>query len=147
MHIEKYIRKIVDEGSRQEMEELSNILQELMMLLHEYDEQKYKKYEMCLYKMAYGEVLNEDMAEDIVNRMQPYGEKWTMNQTNQIQHDYGYDSINPVDFYIVINSAYNDYRDVFGDDLETYVKFANAFINDEDAKKGKVFLYYTNIPR
>ena len=113
MHIEKYIRKIVDEGSRQEMEELSNILQELMMLLHEYDEQKYKRYEMCLYKMAYGEALNEDMAEDIIRKMQPYKMKWTLNETEQIQRDYGMEYIRPIDFWIVMNQRFQRFQRCF----------------------------------
>lgn len=145
MHIEKMIRKIVDEGSRAEMEELSDILEEVINLIKEYDEQKYKKYETKLYKMAYGEVLSEDMAEDIVFRMRPYGEKWTLDQTEQIQRDYGMENIRPSDFYVVLNSAYNDYRDVFGDSLDTYVRYTNAFINDEDAKESKVFKYFTEI--
>jgi hypothetical protein len=49
------------------------------------------------------------------------------------------------DFFVVINSAFNDYRDLFGDDLSNYVKFTDEFINDEDAKKGKVFKYFTTI--
>ena len=147
MHIEKMIRKIVDEGSRDEMEELSDILEEVINLIKEYDESKYKEYEMCLYKMAYGEVLSEDMAEDIVFRMRPYAEKWTLNQAEQIQRDYGMENIRPTDFYVVLNSAYNDYRDVFGDSLDTYVRYTNAFINDEDARDGKVFKYFTQIAK
>lgn len=145
MHIEKMIRKIVDEGSRDEMEELSDILEEVINLIKEYDESKYKEYEMYLYKMAYGEVLSEDMAEDIVYRMRPYGEKWTLEQAEQIQRDYGMENIRPTDFYVVLNSAYNDYRDVFGDSLDTYVRYTDAFINDEDAKDSKVFKYFTQI--
>lgn len=145
MHVEKYIRKIVDEGSREEMEKLSDILEEVIYLIKEYDESKYKEYETCLYKMAYGEVLSEDMAEDIVFKMKPYKEKWTLDQADQIKHDYGINNIRLVDFYVVMNQAYNDFRDVFGDSLETYVKYANAFINDEDAKQGKVFKYFTEI--
>lgn len=145
MRIEKMIRKIVDEGSRAEMEELSDILEEVINLIKEYDEQKYNKYETKLYKMAYGEVLSDDMAEDIVFRMRPFGEKWTLDQTEQIQRDYGMENIRPSDFYVVLNSAYNDYRDVFGDSLDTYVRYTNAFINDEDAKESKVFKYFTEI--
>lgn len=146
MKIEHYIRKIVDEGSRPEMENLSDILEEVINLIKDYDEQAYKKYEMSLYKMAYGEVLNEEMAENIIRKMQPYGMKWALNESEQIQRDYGLDNIRPVDFWIVMNQSFNDFRDVFEDRIETHVKYTNAFINDEDAKPGKVFLYFTEIP-
>ena len=69
------------------------------------------------------------------------------NQAEQIQRDYGMENIRPIDFYVVLNSAYNDYRDVFGDSLDTYVRYTEAFINDEDAKEGKVFKYFTQIAK
>lgn len=144
--IEHYIRKIVDEGDRNEMEELSDILEEVIDLIKEYDENAYKKYTMCLYKMAYGEVLSEDMADEIIRKMHPYGMKWTLHEAEDIQNRYGIDT-RPVDFWIVINSAFNDFRNVFGDDLDTYVRYTEAFINDEDAKPGKVWKYFTEIPQ
>lgn len=147
MHIEHLIRKIVDEGDRSEMEKLSDILEEVIDLIKEYDEEAYSKYKMCLYKMAYGEVLSEDMADDIIRKMQPYGMKWTLNESEQIQRDFGLEDIRPVDFWIVMNSAFNDFRNVFGDNLDTYVRYTQAFINDEDAKQGKIFLYFTQIPK
>jgi hypothetical protein len=49
--------------------------------------------------------------------------------------------------YRVINSAYNDFRDLFGDDIEKYIKYTMNFIQDEDAKPDKVFIYYTEIPQ
>lgn len=146
MHIEEYIRKIVDEGDRNEMEELSDILEEVIDLIKEYDEEAYKKYTMCLYKMAYGEVLSEDMADEIIRKMQSYGMKWTLNEAEDIQNNYGID-VRPVDFWIVMNQAFNDFRNVFGDNLEMYVRYTEAFINDEDAKPGKVWKYFTEIPR
>jgi hypothetical protein len=147
MKIRKYIRKIVDDGSQQEMEKLADILEEVIEDMQEFDPQSYNKYEMCLYKMAYGEQLTEELAQEIVNKMKPYGMRWSLDESEKIQRDYGMDNINPVDFFVVINSAFNDYRDLLQDDLSNYVKFTDAFINDEDAKKGKVFRYYTIIPK
>ena len=46
-----------------------------------------------------------------------------------------------------MNMAYSDYKDIFGDDVEIYVKFSKCFIEDEDAKEGKVYLYFKNIPK
>lgn len=147
MHIRKYIRKIVDDGSQQDMEKLADILEEVIEDMQEFDPQSYAKYEMCLYKMAYGEQLTEELAQEIVNKMKPYGMRWTLDESEKIQRDYGMENINPVDFFVVINSAFNDYRDLLQDDLSNYVKFTDAFINDEDAKKGKVFKYFTAIAK
>jgi len=77
--------------------------------------------------------------------MKPYGEKWTIKETENMQRQRGLNFREP-DFYVVINSAYNDYNDLFGDDIEKYVRFTNDFINDEDGKKDKVYLYFTIIP-
>ena len=145
MEIEDYIEKIIKDGDIEEMHKLSEVLEDVMELLKEYDMDSYKKYEMCLYKMAYGCVLNREMAEEIVSKMKPYRMKWDIEQTKEIQNQFGLDDIRPVDFFIVMNAMYNDYRDIFNEDVEVYARLTNDFINDEDAKEGKVFLYFTNI--
>lgn len=146
MEIENYIEKIIDDGNIENMHKLSEILDGTMKIIQKYDEDCYKKYEMELYKMAYGENLSREMAEHIVKEMRPYGMKWNLEQTRQIQQQYGIDNVNPVDFYIVLNSAFNDYNNLFDDNIEKYIKFTLDFINDEDAKEGKVFKYFTIIP-
>lgn len=146
MHnVKKMIEKIVDDGSVEEMHELSYVLQEVLDILKDYNPDKYKEYEMHLYKMAYGCNLSQDMAEEIVSKMQPYGEKWSIQATRQVQDEYGLQHLNPIDFYVVINSAYNDYSELFRDNVDMYVKFTQLFMEDEDAKKDKVFLYFTKI--
>ena len=147
MKIEHYIRKIVDDGDRREMEELSDILVDVIDIVKRYDEDCYNEYKMKLYKMAYGNQLTEDMAEDIVKKMKPVGERWSIDETEQMQRDYGINDIKPVDFYAIMNMAFNDFRNVFGDNLETYIRYTEAFINDEDAKQGKVLNYFLTIPK
>ena len=146
MDIEEIIEKIVDNGRIEDMNELSDMLEDTIEMLEEYYPDKYKEYQVKLYEMAYGCVLNEEKAKEIVSKMQPYGEKWNIEKTSEIQRQYGLNFRDP-DFYVVINSAYNDYNDLFGDDTEKYVRFTNDFINDQDAKQDKVYLYYTIIPR
>lgn len=145
MEIKKYVKKIVDDGNVEEMYDLTDLLSEVMEELCIYDKDLYEEYVLELYKMAYGLTLSKEMAEDIVHQMRPYGERWSFQQIRDIQNEYG---LNPriEDLYVVMNSAYNDYKDIFNEDIQAYVKFAMDFINDEDAKKGKVFLYYTEIP-
>lgn len=147
MEIEDYIEKIVNNGKIEDMEELSDILEDTMKIINKYDEQCYKEMEMKLYKMAYGNVLSRKMAENIVHKMKPSGMRWTFEETRDLQRQYGVDNINDVDFFIVMNSAYNDYRDIFQDNIEDYMKFTIDFIEDEDANQDKVFLYFTIISR
>ena len=147
MHMEKMIRKIVDDGDRQEMEELSDMLVEVIRIIKEYDEDCYNEYKLKLYKMAYGDELTEEMAEDIVRKMRPEGMRWSLNETIQIQRDYGLDNIKYADFFIVMNQGFNDFHNVFGDNLDMYIRYTEAFINDEDARPGKVLNYFMTIPK
>lgn len=146
MDIEEIIQKIVDNGRIEDMEKLSDMLEDTMEIIEKYDKECYDKYLMELYKMAYGDILNIDMAEEIVSKMKPYGKRWSIQETEKIQDQYGIDDIRSADFFVVLNSAYNDYRDLFEDDMQKYIKFTMDFIQDEDAKPGKVFLYFTTIP-
>ena len=145
MEIDDYIERIIEKGDIRDMNTLSDILEELMKVVKNYDTECYKKYEMELYKMAYGNTLSKELAEKIVNKMKPYGEKWTMNETMDIQERYGLDRIKSSSFYVVLNSAYNDFNNLFGEDLDMYVRYAEDFINDEDAVEDKVFIYYTTL--
>jgi hypothetical protein len=147
MDVEVYIEKIVDNGKIEDMEELSDMLEDTMEIVKMYDDKCYKEMEMKLYKMAFGNVLNRQMAEEIVHKMKPSGLRWSLEETRNLQNQYGISNINDVDFFIVMNSAYNDYRDIFGDNIEQYLKFTIDFIEDEDAKDDKIFLYFTTIPR
>ena len=142
MDIEEYIERIVDNGKIEDMEELSDMLEDTMEIIKDYDEKCYKEFEMKLYKMAYGNHLNKSMAQDIVNKMRPYGMRWNIEETESMQKQRGLEDIPKADFFVVINSAYNDYKDIFGEDLEGYIRFTIDFIKDEDAKEGKVFKYF-----
>ncbi len=145
MDIEEYIEIIVQNGKLEDMEELSDMLEDTMEIIKDYDNECYKEMEMKLYKMANGNRLNRKMAEEIVNKMRPYGKRWSIEETRQMQEQRGISNVSDVDFFIVINSAYNDYQNLFGDNIEDYVRFTMDFIQDEDAKQDKVFLYYTEI--
>ena len=148
MHeIKEYKRKIVDDGNIEEMYELSDIFDEVTHVVKQFDENLYNKYKMELYRMAYGDVLNEEMSKEIVSNMRPYGQKFSIEQSREIQDRFGMNNIRDWDFFVVLNSAFNDYRDLFNDNVEMYAVFTRDFIEDEDAKQGKVFRYFTTIPR
>ena len=145
MDIEEYIEKIVDNGKIEDMQELSDMLEDTMEIIKDYDKECYKDFEMKLYKMAYGSHLNKSMAEDIVHKMRPFGERWSYEEAESIQRQRGINDIDTPSFYTVLNSAYNDYKDIFSEDVEGYIRFTIDFIKDEDAKEGKVFKYFTEI--
>ena len=146
MDIEEYIERIVDNGKIEDMETLSELLEDTMEIIKDYDKECYKDFEMKLYKMAYGNHLNKSMAEKIVNKMRPYGERWRYKEVEELQRQRGINDIDTASFYTVLNSAYNDYKDLFDEDIESYIRFTIDFIKDEDAKQDKVFIYYTEIP-
>lgn len=145
MDIEEYIEKIVDNGKIEDMETLSDMLEDTMEIIKDYDKECYKEFEMKLYKMAYGNHLNKSMAEEIVHKMRPFGETFSFEETKNLQRQRGINDIDECEFYVVINSAYNDYKDLFNEDIESYIRFTIDFIKDEDAKEGKVFTYFTQI--
>lgn len=142
MDIEEYIEKIVDNGKIEDMETLSDMLEDTMEIIKDYDKECYKEFETKLYKMAYGNHLNKKMSLEIVNKMRPYGERFSFEETKNLQRQRGINDIDECEFYVVINSAYNDYKDLFNEDLESYIRFTIDFIKDEDAKEGKVFKYF-----
>ena len=144
MKIKKYIEKIVENNKQEDMEKLSDILSEIIYKLKEPHYDKYKHYKMCLYEMAYGKIISDEMREEIVEKI---GEHWTLEETENVRNEYGYTDILPNEFNVVMNMAYSDYSEVFGDELDLYAKFSKAFIMDDDAKEGKVFIYFNEIPK
>ena len=145
MDIEEYIEKIVDNGKIEDMQTLSELLEDTMEIIKDYDKECYKEMEMKLYKMAYGNHLNKSMAEEIVHKMRPYNERWKYDEVKRIQEERGLNNISTPDFYSTMNMAYNDYHNIFDEDIESYIRFTIDFIKDEDAKEGKVFTYFTQI--
>ena len=148
MNIRKYIRKIVDDGSRQEMEKLADILVDSLEYIKKYDDELYNKEAMCIYLMANGNQIDRDLAEIIVSNMRPYSQRWSYEEISKIQNDYGLDNYRTEDVYLVMNQGFNDYRDkLLGDDITNYVKYTDAFIDDEDSVKDKITKYFTIIPK
>lgn len=68
--------------------------------------------------------------------------RWNIEETESMQRQRGINDIDPIEFFVVLNSAYNDYKDIFSEDIEGYIRFTIDFIKDEDAKPNKVFDYF-----
>ena len=104
MDIEEYIERIVDNGKIEDMETLSDLLEDTLEIIKDYDKDCYKEMEMKLYTLAYGNHLNKSMAEEIVNNMRPFGEKFSLEQSREIQDRYNVNNIDLIEFYVVLNS-------------------------------------------
>lgn len=146
MKIKQMLTKIIENGNIEDMYKLNDMFDELICELKEQKPRLYKEYKEELYEIAYGKVLTEEMAHEIVENMKPLGEYWDINTIKQIKSSAGL-TYNDYDFYIVMNSLVNDYGEIIDkEDIEIYVKMAKAFIEDEDATKDKIFVYFTTIP-
>ena len=146
MKIRDYINKIVINGKQDDMEELSNMLDDLICDLKEEKPKLYKKYKDELYEIANGKILNEEMAYKWVNNMKPVGEHWTIEETTNAMKQMGY-NLNNIDFYVVANMMYNDYYDLVKEDEELALKLSYMWLNDEDSVKYKLYEYYKYIPK
>ena len=145
MH-EKYVKEIIKSGDIEAMETLAHVFDMAMEHICECDFDLYEKLELKLYVAMNGKQLNEEMAEKIITNMQPYHMQYTLDEAKKLMKEYGL-SLSPIDFWVVLNSACNDYKELFGDNIEMYVKYSELFIKDEDAKEGKVFTYFMKIPK
>lgn len=100
------------------------------------------------------EPMTKEKAEQWVQSMKGAaggrGQHWNMEQAKQIMSRYGYQA-DPVEFYVVLNMMKSDYtkaaQKLGVDKEEFYAAMADAFLNDEDAKKDKLALYYHYIAK
>lgn len=146
MKIKEMLAKIIDKGNIEDMYKLNEMLDELICDLKEQKPKLYKEYKKQLYELAYGNVILEDKAKEIVEHMKPFGEHYNMNDAKEIKEDYSIKhSIS--DVYLVANSLYNDYHDLLEDNDEVYAKMTKLWLNDTDSVEDKVYLYFCNIPK
>ncbi len=138
--MKEYINKIVMEGDSKDMECLSDMLIDLMSELKERDSEEYKKYKNKLKGIAYNYTIDEELATDIVDNMRPLGEYWSIET---IKGAIGNNPHRLEDMYVVMNSLVNDYANVIKpEEVETYIKMADAWIDDIDARDNKLWNYF-----
>ena len=137
---------MLERASQEDIKALADVSEMLLDNIKESEPGFYKHAESVLYEAYYGKKLTHDRAEKIIHCMKPYGMKWTETQTTEVMKAHGM-SLDPIEFWVVMNMAYNDYHKMFEEDTEKYVEFSKLFINDEDAKEGKVYEYFTKIPK
>lgn len=142
MRVRELINKIVDSQDNSKMYEMQDVFEDLLCSLKEYNKDKYEHYKDKLYCIAYGPIVNDEMRKEIVEKI---GEHWSIEDTENVRIQYNLNNLDKNEFNVVMNMSYSDYKDVFGDNLELYVKFSNAFIDDKDAIDGKVYYYFKNL--
>lgn len=140
----KLLDKMKENPTKENFATISEVAEMSMYDLKEKNPKLYEHLEKLLYEAVNGKKLTKEKAENIAHNFKPYGMKWTYDQTSDVLNSLGY-SIDPIEFFIVMNSAYNDYHDLFDEDAEKYAKYSKMFIDDKDAKNGKVYTYFTEI--
>lgn len=142
--IKEYIAKIIENGKQADMEKLSEIFDDAICEFKKDNHDLYEHYKMCLYEMAYGGKIDEEMAKKWVKDMQPIGLHWTLEETTSAMKQLGYDC-DKVSYFITANMMYNDYYNIVKDNEEIALKMAYDFLDDEDAVENKLFKYYKYI--
>lgn len=133
------IYRIVDNGKREDMICLSDILVDLMHEVKEEDHEEYNKYKKKIVGMAYNYSLNDELAHEIVEDMKPLGEYWNKETIESVVGNVP----NIDEIYVVMNSLVNDYGEVISkEDVETYKKMTMAWLNDIDGHENKVWWYF-----
>ena len=146
MKTKEMLVKIIDKGNIEDMYKLNDMLDDLICDLKEQKPKLYKEYKKELYELAYGNIILENKAIEIVEHMKPYGEHYNMNDAKEIKDDYSIKH-NISDVYLVVNSLYNDYHDLLEDNDEMYAKMTKLWLNDTDSVEDKVYIYFTDIPK
>jgi hypothetical protein len=151
MKIKEYIEKIIQKNKKEDMEKLSDMLEDLTYKMKEYDEECYHKYKMKLYEMAYGCILTDDMKREWVSGMKPMA-KWTEEEVENVVKAYGI-NIPVTSAYVIMNMLYSDMKIALGngddeESLKRYIEATKGWYFDEDSKytkEEKLFKYYFKV--
>lgn len=146
MKIKEMLNIIIEKNKSDDMYKLNDMLDELICDLKEQKPKLYKEYKMELYEIAYGNVILEDKAREIVEHMKPFGEHFSMENAKEIKEDYSIKH-SVSDIYLVVNSLYNDYHEILDENNDLYAKMTKLWLNDADSVDDKVFQYFCTIPK
>lgn len=144
MHIKEYLIRIIEKGIQDDMEKLSDMLDESIHKVKEFDPEWFEKKKLKLYEMAYGKVIDEETAKEWVKSMEPVGIHWTIEETTNAMQNMGY-NLDKLQFFVVTNMMYNDYYNIVKDNEELALKLAKDWLEDKDAKEDKLYCYWKYI--
>lgn len=138
------IKKIIDNNDLSKLETLAYKTIDILDCLEKLDENKYAEYELDIYEILNGKKISEVIAIDWVENMQPYGMKWTQEETTRYLHDKNW-NLDPIDFFVVVNMMFNDYNEVILDNTDLALELAKNWLQDSDVKENKLYNYYKYI--
>lgn len=149
--IKEYIEAIVANGKAEDMDRLSEMLQDTLYEIKDYNYDEFCDYKMELYEMAYGKTITREMAENWVNSMRPSA-KWDFETTSAVKKKYNLATIDDISFYVVMNMLYSDMHNILGDgdDEEGVIRYIEAtkdWLNDEDIGKDKLYNYWKYVAK
>ena len=139
------LTQIKDRKTNEDVDCLSDLLGMMLDKAKEEHPEFYEHIESKLYEMLYGKNLTFEKAEKAIMKMKPYRMHWSKEEVENVLSDHNLD-LPVIDAWVVMNMAYNDFHEMFKEDLEMYLEYTKLFIKDEDAKPGKVYTYITEIP-
>ena len=146
MKIKEMLNTIIDKGKPEDMHKLNEMLNELICDLKEENPELYHEYKKELYELAFGKVIIEEKAKEIVHKMEPYGEHYSMENAEYIKDKYSI-RYSTSDVFLVLNSLYNDYHDLLDENDDTYAKMTKLWLNDADSVEYKTYAYFCHIPK
>lgn len=146
MKIKEMLNTIIDKGKPEDMHKLNEMLNELICDLKEENPELYHEYKKELYELAFGKIIIEEKAKEIVHKMEPYGEHYSMENAEYIKDKYSI-RYSTSDVYLVLNSLYNDYHDLLDENDDTYAKMTKLWLNDADSVEYKTYAYFCHIPK
>ena len=135
------IKKIIDSNDLSKLKTLAYKTIDILDCLEKLDENKYAEYELDIYEILNGKKISEDIAIDWVENMQPYGMKWSLEETTRYLHDKNW-NLDPIDFFVVSNMMFNDYNEIILDNTDLALELAKSWLQDSDVKDNKLYNYY-----
>lgn len=143
MDIKKISDEIYSGKDKNKKEEMDVVYYDMADYIKKHDESAYRMFLERAEDICYSISLDE--AKVIVNKMEPYGEKWSYDNIAEYLKGRGTDAKTKW-FYLVMNMAYNDYHRTAQehnvDSPDFYFDIAYDFINDPDGGKYKVQKYF-----
>lgn len=140
MHIKKILEDVIARNKSEDMIVLSEIFEEMAEDVKHHDHRLFKDIKYKMHKMAYGEHLTKEMADEWVSNMKnkdgTHGAHWTREQTDQYAANH-----NKCDWFAILNMMYSDYFNP-SFDTATYIKLAKDWFEDKDVEEGKTLKYY-----
>jgi hypothetical protein len=143
MHKEN-IDHIIEHGTREQMVELKEVLEDAVTHMKECCPSTYNGIEYRIHKIAHEGHLGEELAkkwvDSMVNKDGTKGAHWTWEQVAQVNKEKHLgDELAEV--YVVVNMMYSDYYNSKFD-TNTYLELAKDWLADKDVNGCKTLKYY-----